>query len=173
MGYMPNLSAWVTKPQAAERLQASVKTIERLVMRGQLKQRARVEANQKEVAVYNPVELDRIAAKRGASVAAGPVAVADVPKPVEAAKAAVRPGVPIPKKLWLSVREAAEYSGLPKAFLRGAVRTGVFPAAHKFGGSWRLSRLMLEVWNPISNDVNFAQLQLGPLQITAGPGPKE
>ncbi len=52
-------------------------------------------------------------------------------------------GVPIERRLFLTLAEAAEYSGLPVAFLRRLMATGKLKAL-KTGSGWRVSRAELE-----------------------------
>jgi excisionase family DNA binding protein len=145
---MPDLSTWLTKTQAATRLGTSVKTIERLARRKQLRQRTRQTANSQPAAVYDPAEVERIAEKRGlagALVAVGGAGDVQQPGPADATKRAAAPAVRIERKVWLTVREAAAYSGLPLAFLRESLRNGDL-RGRKFGGSWRVRRNILEAW---------------------------
>lgn len=52
-------------------------------------------------------------------------------------------GVPVERRLFLTMAEAAEFSGLPVAFLRRLIASGKLKAL-KTGAGWRVARLELE-----------------------------
>jgi excisionase family DNA binding protein len=51
--------------------------------------------------------------------------------------------VPIERRMFLTMAESAEYSGLPVAFLRRLIASGKLKAL-KTGAGWRVSRVELE-----------------------------
>jgi excisionase family DNA binding protein len=58
-------------------------------------------------------------------------------------KAAPATGVPLERRLFLNVDEAAEFSGLPAVFLRRLIKTDKLKAL-KTGSGWRIPRAELE-----------------------------
>jgi excisionase family DNA binding protein len=52
-------------------------------------------------------------------------------------------GVPVERRIFLTMAEAAEFSGLPVAFLRRLIASGKLKAL-KTGAGWRIARLELE-----------------------------
>jgi len=61
---MIDLSTWLTKQEAADRIGVSTKAIERFTRAGKLEQRFRPQAGSPHVAVFFPDDVDRIAAER-------------------------------------------------------------------------------------------------------------
>jgi len=53
------------------------------------------------------------------------------------------PPLPIDRRIFLTMAESAEFTGLPAAFLRRLVATGKI-AALRTGAGWRIARLELE-----------------------------
>lgn len=149
-GDMPALkdtSHWLTKTATAERLQTSVKTVERLISQGKLRPRSRSVPNAHPLTIFDPIEVERMALKRGingASTALIPVVAAEAAEP---ARAAQMPSLPLYRKVWLSLREAHVLSGLPLAFLKESVKNGDLPA-RKIGRRWWIARRKLETWEP-------------------------
>jgi excisionase family DNA binding protein len=60
-----------------------------------------------------------------------------------AAAPAVSAGLPIDRRIFLTITEAAEFSGLPDVFLRRLVTSGKLKAL-KTGAGWRIARIELE-----------------------------
>jgi hypothetical protein len=56
-----------------------------------------------------------------------------------------KPAVPITEKLWLSLEEAADYSGLVRADLLRLIQAGTLKA--RKSGGWKLQRKSLEAFN--------------------------
>ncbi len=59
-----DLSTWLTKQEAADRIGVSTKAIERFTRAGKLEQRFRPQAGSPHVAVFYPQEVDELAARR-------------------------------------------------------------------------------------------------------------
>ena len=53
------------------------------------------------------------------------------------------PGVPVERRIFLTIAESAEFSGLPVAFLRKLIAAGTLKAL-RTGAGWRIPRLELE-----------------------------
>ena len=64
--------AWITKPEAAELLQCSEKSIERYASQGKLRQAWRRVPGRRPLAVYCPEDIETL---RGQTVQAAPVAI--------------------------------------------------------------------------------------------------
>jgi DNA-binding transcriptional MerR regulator len=56
----PDLSAWLTKPEAAKAIGASEKQIERLAKKGQIEQKFRTAPGQARVSIFHPGDVERI-----------------------------------------------------------------------------------------------------------------
>jgi excisionase family DNA binding protein len=153
-----DFSAWPTKQQAADAIGVSTKLIEQLAKEKKL-QAAKWKRPEggPAIAVYHPADVDRLRQERNPDAApfvlpaeAEPQkAVAlrqqppDVIKLLAAAIASQKNGVRIPERLFLTIPEAADYSGLPQTELRRRMKAGTLPAL-KTGGGWRIRRADLE-----------------------------
>jgi excisionase family DNA binding protein len=79
----------------------------------------------------------RLVAFRGSATAAGEVAALPPLRPP------VQPAAPVSDRPWLTVDEAADYSGLPASFLLGMIeekRLGALDVGVRAGGRYRVSR---------------------------------
>ena len=54
-----------------------------------------------------------------------------------------RPAVPIERRLFLTIAECAEFSGLPASLLRTLIAAGTLPAL-RTGSGWRIARSEME-----------------------------
>jgi len=135
---------WIAKQAAAKLLGVSVRQIENRAARGEIEKRvlpkaageraARVEYSRPDVERIR-AGAPRVAASNGvtitALVPARPSAVrrAELPAPADpfaglaAQLAAIAAAFPAPGK-WMSLKAAAEYSGLPARYLVGQARAG-------------------------------------------------
>lgn len=75
-----DLSTWLTKQEAADRLGVSTKAIERYTRAGKLEQRFRRQAGTPDVAVYYPEDVDKLASARRPRLPA-PFLVPGPPRP--------------------------------------------------------------------------------------------
>jgi hypothetical protein len=146
--------AWVPKQEAAAFLGVSVRQLERLAARGycEVETRGRDRGRGK-MAVYSRVDLlaykagspnqhavpvesvDPAAGGAPQSPAGSPLALVRSPKGGDDVRsvalylaqlvAGATAAAPAPARPWLSVEEAAEFSGLPAAFLRRQAAAGV------------------------------------------------
>lgn len=159
---MPDYSTWLTKQQAAEAIGVSTKTVEKLTEEKQLQKAfyKRPETGVR-IAVYHPEDVARLRKERNpeAEPFVLPAAEAE-PKASEKALAIRQPaadqlfqaltaafsGSQNSQKSWklfLSIREAAKYSGLPQAMLRRMAQKEEI-RAFKTALGWRISRKSLE-----------------------------
>jgi hypothetical protein len=153
--------AWLTKAAAAARLRCSIRTIERHISEGRLRSRSENVAGRKPAVLVDPAGLAALlaAADPASSLVASPRALpaapaAAMPGPqlgqlldrIARAIAESKPAAPGPLKPWLDLDEAAEYSGLPRAWLLSQARGGsgvAINVAMGGGDRWRFSRRRL------------------------------
>ena len=145
------LDDWFTKSQAAAFLQVSEKTIERLARKGEIRRETRKRPGVRPSPVYSPEDLDRVKAAQVPQVvvmppqaeAGGVPALAprlDLPSFLQSLVTGA--DVPLRDKLFLTVKEAVRFSGLPESTIRRLLRSGKLPG-FKAGG-WRIRRVDLE-----------------------------
>jgi len=152
MPVKPDLSTWLSKPAAAARLAISERTLERMVAAGKGPQsRQRTRRGKRPETVYNPQDVETLAdaagvqpfvmapepsAPQNAAVARTadgiPPALAGVLSVIERlAQMAQRPSIEPASglsSLWLTLDQAAAYTGLSRAFLKRLVDDGKLPA---------------------------------------------
>ena len=145
------LDDWFTKSQAAAFLQVSEKTIERLARKSAIRRETRKRPGVRPSPVYSPEDLDRVKAAQVPQVvvmppqaeAGGVPALAsrlDLPSFLQSLVTGA--DVPLRDKLFLTVKEAVRFSGLPESTIRRLLRSGKLPG-FKAGG-WRIRRVDLE-----------------------------
>lgn len=158
----PDYHDWPTKTECTKLLRCSAATLERMAKAGKLEVRYREVPKRRPEAVYNPTEIDRLIGERnppfvapaeskGRDINAMIVAALDPnwkailsarPSAVATA-AASTPRVPLSSKLYLTIDEAVEYSGLPASYLHRMIRGGGL--LHVKADRWlRISRKSLE-----------------------------
>lgn len=151
----PDLTTWLTKAEAAARLQTSTRTIERYISRGEIETRSRKRPGRKPEPVCNPDDVERLAphahvmparslaplAPRQPAAALAPATQAPDALAMLAAfaqaMAAPRNGQPATR--FLTLEQASEASGLSQRFLRRAIASGDLPAV-KDGRAWKVRR---------------------------------
>jgi excisionase family DNA binding protein len=154
---MDTWKGWKTKAEAVALLGISERTIERMVQAGRIKQAYKRVPNRRPLAVLSPKDLDKVRAETikpmsapvphedtdGASRALAPRSSPNNASHLLSALASVTPQrVPVASKVFLPLKEASEYSGLPMAYLRRLIGEGTLPAL-KTGG-FRIRRTDLE-----------------------------
>jgi excisionase family DNA binding protein len=162
----PDYSNWFTKQQAAEAVGVSTKTIEKLAQEKKIQQAfwKRPETGAS-VAVYHPDDVERERRERNPDLE--PFAVPPRAKEEEQQTQALvvpnndagqlfkvlaaiasqssqsAPDVRTAERLFLTIAEAARYSGLPRSYLKSLMTEGKL-AAMKTGAGWRIRRSDLE-----------------------------
>ena len=145
------LNDWLTKTQAAAFLRVSEKTIERLATKGDVRRATRKRPGVRPLPVYDPADLQKIKDSQTPQVeivhhaeATPPLGLAprvDLPSFLQAL-IPPQPDTLLRDKLFLTIKEAARYSGLPQSTIRRLIRAEKLPAV-KVGG-WRIKRSALE-----------------------------
>jgi excisionase family DNA binding protein len=149
---------YVDLKEAAKLLGKSTKTVERLHVKGELRGRLERREGRKDARTYHAGDLERIKAEHipssrippGAGLRPAKTAELAIPEKTgiilkELARFFQQPAAPAP---WLSLKEAAEVSGLSESYLRGLIDTEEL-VAFKAGphGAWRIRRASLEEWD--------------------------
>ena len=156
----PDLSTWFTKQQAAEQIGVSTKTLEGFAALGKLQSAKRPQIGKPPATEYHPQDVERLAKERNAGP--GPYLVPLTP--VSASEEFAKLGrtsptgseslvlalnglrefiAPAPPRLFLTFKQAAEYTGLPQTYLRELVAAGKLDAI-KTGRGWRIRKRDLE-----------------------------
>jgi excisionase family DNA binding protein len=163
----PDYSTWLTKQQAAEAIGVSTKTVEKLADAKQLQQAMLRRPGKPSIAVYHPDDVARVRAERNPEAEPfvlppedSPSQNVENPSPTSRVPALAksqnalgsfaaiaemfRPPdrVRLAERLFLTLDEASELSGLPKAYLRSLMAEGKIGL--KACGRWRIRRADLE-----------------------------
>jgi hypothetical protein len=143
----PDYHDWPTKAEAAEAIGISIRQLERMLETGKIHTAFRTVPHRRAACVCDPVAVSRIAGERRAvrptverfasdAVPIWPATPSLVPADSAAGKQAVdlflqRRGLPLvhravdlENKLYLTIEEAVEYSGLPASYLHKLIRQG-------------------------------------------------
>ena len=143
------LDDWLIKTQAAAFLQVSEKTIERLATKGDVRRATRKRPGVRPLPVYDPDDLQKIKDSQIPRVEI--ISQAEAPQiPALAPSVDLPPflqtlfpsDLPLRDKLFLTIKEAARFAGLPQATIRRLIHAGKLPAAK--AGGWRIKRSELE-----------------------------
>jgi hypothetical protein len=158
---------WYTKHDASNKIGVSTKTIEQFAKAGKIQQvMYKRPSGGPKVAVYEPADVDRLAAERKAesepppppfvmpagangngarasarSLARVATTNGDAAAILHALMTAAQKGSQSSEKLFLTIPEAAQISGLSEAYIRRACKTEKL-AAIKDGG-WKIKRAAL------------------------------
>ena len=145
------LDDWFTKSQAAALLQVSEKTVERLARKGEIRRETRKRPGVRPSPVYSPEDLERVKAAqvpqvvvmpRQAEAGGVPALIPRVDLPSFLQSLVSGADVPLRDKLFLTVKEAVRFSGLPESTIRRLLRSGKLPGIK--AGGWRIRRADLE-----------------------------
>ena len=142
---MDDLSTWKTKAEAAAILGTSEKAIERYANKGTIRRAERLIPGRRPLPVYHPEDIDKL---KGQTIEATPVEESPKKLPRDVRKAVAATAgqsmellppnvktaivsarieaelVPVYRRLYLSLDEAARYSGLGIGYLRKLVEEG-------------------------------------------------
>ena len=144
---------WFTKSQAAAFLQLSEKTVERLAAKGQIHRASRKRPGVRPQRVYDPDDLQKIKDSQIPRVEIVSQAEAPQQQPALVPRADLLPSLlqnlfppsdflPLRDKLFLTLKEAARFAGLPQATIRRLIHSAALPAVK--AGGWRIKRSDLE-----------------------------
>ena len=145
------LDDWFTKSQAAAFLQLSEKTVERLAAKGQIRRASRKRPGVRPLPVYDPDDLQKIKDSQIPRVEIVSQAQAPQQQSDLVPRADLLPSLlqnllpsdlPLRDKLFLTVKEAARFAGLPQATIRRLIHAAKIPAVK--AGGWRIKRSDLE-----------------------------
>ena len=129
----------------------SEKTIERLARKGEIRRETRKRPGVRPSPVYSPEDLGRVKKAQVPQVVVmpPPAEAGDVPAlaprvelPSFLQSLVNGADVPLRDKLFLNVKEAVRFSGLPESTTRRLLRTGKLPGVK--AGGWRIRRADLE-----------------------------
>jgi len=142
---------WITKQQAAECLGVSTKQIERLVADKKLEcvKWTRPEGGPA-ISIYPQEQVDRIGREKQTVAVRQPTAE-QFAQTIATLVSDIRRKSEVQLRLWLTVREAATYSGMPARVLYGWINCGRLPA-EDIGVRrrlWRIRRVDLESVEPV------------------------
>lgn len=160
-----DFSVWPTKAEAAQIIGCSTKTIESFAKSGKIQQRAwRRPETGALIAVYHPEDVERIRSerhpealtpfvvtsqssqepRRETAVARQEPQQGEILQALLAALSAnsqrvSEPAVRTSEKLFLTLSEASDFSGLPRGYLHARIKSGELPAI-RTGAGWRIKR---------------------------------
>lgn len=162
-----DVNEWPTRQEAAVQLEVSERSIERLLKQRRLKKRTR-RGNGLAVVVIDPKSIAdcrqftgdlakeeipnpraSVALARIVEHSLAPVRSGGSPSGLEAAFLAFLQSktssslVPVERRIFLTLAESAELSGLPAVFLRRLIASGKLKAL-RTGAGWRVPRVELE-----------------------------
>ena len=144
------LDDWKTQAEAAEILKCSQKTIGRMAAQKKIQRVLRRVPGRKPMPVFNPDDIEAI---RAEMVQVDPFPVKERGEVKALARQTSQGGVdllaqlladrisptlavPVEQKVFLNLKEAAAYSGLPKAWLMREIKSGKIKAIK--AGGWRI-----------------------------------
>ena len=150
------LDDWKTQAEAADILKCSQKTVGRMAAQKKIQRVLRRVPGRKPMPIFNPGDIEAI---RAEMVQVDPFPVkergevkalarqtsqggVDLLAQLLANRISPALGVPVEQKVFLNLKEAAEYSGMPKAWLIREIKSGKIKAIK--AGGWRIRRSDLE-----------------------------
>lgn len=140
---------WIPKAEAAQMLGVSTREIERKAAAGRIQmKKVRLPGDKTDRAVYLTDDIDRVKQEREAGAMQLTVAQGHaLPSAVPAWLAAVlQPRTEPINKAWLTLDEAAAYSGLPAPEISRLVRGLNVHAIGHGHKTWRIQRESLDEW---------------------------
>jgi len=148
---MAALDEWKTKEEAAQLLQVGVKTVERYAKSDKIRREYRRVPGRRPLPVYNPEDIEKIRQENVPMTPVEPLppqALARKLDPAAFLSALLQngngqaPQVRLSEKLYLTLNEAAEYTGLSKTLLRRKIHDGELQALKD--GGFKIRRRDLE-----------------------------
>ena len=151
-----NADQWKTRAEAAASLECSEKTVDRYATQGRIQKLMRPNPGRRKTPVFNASDIERLRADSAQidafPVPAGRASLLPLEQPGNApalaalidfaAHMAAPPAVRVKDKIFLTLREAAAYTGLTRASLRRRIQDETLEA-FKDGG-WKIRRNHLD-----------------------------
>ncbi|HZC05335.1 MAG TPA: hypothetical protein VE338_06815 [Ktedonobacterales bacterium] len=139
-----DLTAWLSKAEAADALRTSIKTIERMAARGELRHASRLRRGRKPEPVFDPQQIEGIMRQRELQ----PLALGDGMTPrllLPASPAFAGAASAAAAARWLTLEQAAQHTGLSAGLLRKVITgrgpdLGAVIRAVRDGRRWKLRR---------------------------------
>jgi excisionase family DNA binding protein len=138
---MEERDSWPTKLDVTRETGISERTIERLIQRGEIRRELRHVPGRKPISILHPDDVVKLRAETLKPV---PVPKTELVKrenadtfPLTAFLAQFQ-NIKLTEKLYLTVKEASQFSGLPESYLRRQIKAGGIPAV-RIGG-YRIKR---------------------------------
>ena len=146
---MSRKQAYITKEIAAQRSGRSVRRLLELANRGSIRKRiVKDETNgNRALAVFHAGDIDALA--RGENPPPRALQISDPVRPVAALPQGEETANHAAPRLWLTIAEAADYSGLPASFLLHMItckKLLALDVGPRPGGRWRIARRDLEAF---------------------------
>jgi excisionase family DNA binding protein len=151
----PDYSTWPNKQQAADTLGVSPKQIERLAKAGDLQQAMwKRPSGGQPIVVYAPDDVEKLARKKQPTpfvmahdagkngLALRTNGAALLQTILETVQTASQTRSAVSQALFLTIHEAAQYTGLTQAFIRRQCQSGALPAIKD--GGWKIHRVRLD-----------------------------
>src|SRR5262245_60680298 len=133
---------WPTLTEVVERTGISERTLHRKIAAGELRREYRRIPGRKPLPVLDPEQAKELEQSVLHPISANLPAKAPQPDMAALLAAFNSIAVPVHRKMYLSLDEASELSGLPRAYLLRKVRSKEIPAVKVPG--WRIKRADLE-----------------------------
>ena len=150
-----NLEQWVTIPEAVERTNISQRTIERRIAEGDLRTQKRPMPGRKPLVVIHPEDLATLTqqtlrpiveSRQGDNLPTRQTKTPNRQPDMAGLLAALAtPRVTLDKKIYLTIKEASAFLGLPQTHIRAQIKAEKIPATKLAG--WRIRRVDLEAYS--------------------------
>jgi hypothetical protein len=140
---------WIPKEEAAKVTGKGLRTLERFVQQGKIRQAYLEVPGRRPLPVFHPDDVAKFVAKKVDAIPIGtdehlPAVRPRTSLPAvsqrrrEVAESAHEPLSELAHKLNYTIKEAVRISGLPESFILRAIYTGTLPA--RKAGGWRIRR---------------------------------
>jgi hypothetical protein len=152
---MDDYAGWITKQEALTLTGWKERTLERYLTNNFIQRATRSLPGTRPVTILNPDQIRELLAQQQQAAVKTPevlktkerkdtrdVTLARRPPSHVRQLAATAPPVPIERKLFLTVAESVQYSGLTDSYLRRAIRDGQLAAIRN--GGYKIKRIDLE-----------------------------
>jgi excisionase family DNA binding protein len=129
-----SIDQWIAKGEVMQRTGLNERTLERKVKAGEIRREYRHIPGRKGLPVYHPDDVEKLLVRTLTPIPMRtPMPAKPKPTPIPAPVF-----VPIHRKVFLTLKEAAEYSGLPQSYLKRCLQEGKIHGAKI--PHWRIKR---------------------------------